>query len=118
MLCNWYRRKHSRRRAIGNPRLGQTIYAKDELNEVKPRTSTSASIGAQAMTEILFIVEEAEEGGYVAHAVGASIVTEAEDLAQLRTMVREAVRCHYDEDDAERPKAIRLHLVHDEVIAA
>ena len=69
------------------------------------------------MTELLFIVEEAAEGGYVAHAVGASIVTEADDLEQLRAMVRDAVRCHFDED-AERPKAIRLHLVHDEVIAA
>ena len=69
------------------------------------------------MTELLFIVEEAAEGGYVAHAVGVSIVTEADDLEQLRAMVRDAVRCHFDED-AERPKAIRLHLVHDEVIAA
>ena len=69
------------------------------------------------MTELLFIVEEAAEGGYVAHAVGASIVTEADDLEQLRVMVRDAVRCHFDEN-AERPKAIRLHLVHDEVIAA
>lgn len=69
------------------------------------------------MTELLFIVEEAAEGGYVAHAVGASIVTEADDLEQLRTMVRDAVRCHFEED-AERPKAIRLHLVHDEIIAA
>ena len=70
------------------------------------------------MTEILFIVEDAAEGGYIAHAVGVSIVTEANDLDQLRAMVRDAVRCHYDEADAERPKAIRLHLVHDEVIAA
>ena len=77
------------------------------------------------MTEILFIVEEADEGGYVAHAVGyvahavgASIVTEADDLDQLRAMVRDAVRCHYDEADAGRPQVIRLHLVHDEVIAA
>ena len=69
------------------------------------------------MTELLFIVEEAAEGGYVAHAVGVSIVTEADDLDQLRVMVRDAVRCHFDED-AERPKAIRLHLVRDEVIAA
>ena len=30
--------------------------------------------------------------------------------------IRDAVRCHFE--DAERPKAIRLHLVHDEVIAA
>jgi len=70
------------------------------------------------MTEILFIVEEWEEGGYTAHAVGASIVTEGDTLDDLRESVRDAVRCHLDEDDAERPKAIRLHLVHDEVIAA
>lgn len=39
------------------------------------------------MTEILFIVEEAAEAGYVAHAVDASITTEADDLDQLREMV-------------------------------
>ena len=66
------------------------------------------------MTEILFIVEEAKERGYVARAVGGPIVTEADDLAQLRTMVREAVRCHYEEANVERPKAIRLYLVRDE----
>jgi hypothetical protein len=33
-------------------------------------------------------------------------------------MLPEAVRWHYDEGDAERPKTIRLHLVHHEVIAA
>lgn len=68
------------------------------------------------MTEILFIVEEAEEGGYVAHAVDASITTQAEDLDQLRAMVRDAVRCYFDDDDPDRPKLIRLHLVHAEVI--
>ena len=68
------------------------------------------------MTEILFVVEEASEGGYVARAGGASIVTEADDLDQLRSVVRDAVRCHFE--DGDRPKVIRLHLVHDEVIAA
>ena len=67
------------------------------------------------MTEILFIVEEAAEGGYTARAVGPSIFTEADDLDQLREAVRDAVRCHFE--DADRP-AIRLHLVHEEVIAA
>lgn len=61
------------------------------------------------MTEILFVVEEAAEGGYVAHATGASIVTEADNLEQLRETVRDAVHCHYEE--ADRPKVIRLHLV-------
>jgi vacuolar-type H+-ATPase subunit I/STV1 len=68
------------------------------------------------MTEILFIVEEAAEGGYVARGVGASIFTEADDLDQLRDAVRDAVLCHFE--DADRPRAIRLHLTHDEVIAA
>ncbi len=68
------------------------------------------------MTEILFIVEEAAEGGYIARSVEASIVTEADDLSQLREAVRDAVRCHFDEGG--RPKVIRLHLVRDEIIAA
>jgi hypothetical protein len=70
------------------------------------------------MTEILFIVEEADEGGYTARAVGASIVTEADSMEEFRETVRDAVRCHFDEGDSGRPKAIRLHLVRDEVIAA
>lgn len=68
------------------------------------------------MTEILFVAEEAIEGGYIARAVGSSIVTEADDIAGLRDALRDAVRCHFE--DSDRPKVIRLHLVHDEVIAA
>lgn len=68
------------------------------------------------MTEILFVVSEAAEGGFVANGVDASIVTEADDLDQLRAAIRDAVRCHFEEHD--RPKVIRLHLVRDEVIAA
>lgn len=68
------------------------------------------------MTEILFVVSESAEGGYVASGIDASIVTEADDLDQLRVAIRDAVRCHFDESD--RPRVIRLHLVRDEVIAA
>ncbi len=66
-------------------------------------------------SEIVFAVEESPEGGYEAHALGYSIFTEADSLPELRSMVRDAVRCHFE--DAERPKVIRLHLVRDEVIA-
>ena len=55
-------------------------------------------------------------GGYVATAVAASIVTEADDLDALRASIRDAVRCHFN--DGDRPKVIRLPLVRDEVIAA
>jgi hypothetical protein len=50
------------------------------------------------MTEIHFIVEEAPEGGFVARAVGADIFTEADDLTALHAQLRDAVRCHFDED--------------------
>ncbi len=64
--------------------------------------------------EIIFHVEEAPEGGYVAHALGHAIHTEAESMEDLRTMVCDAVRCHFD--DHERPQIVRLHLVRDEVL--
>jgi hypothetical protein len=68
------------------------------------------------MSEIVFVAEEAPEGGYVARAVGDSIFTEADTLAELHERAREAVRCHFD--DGRAPKLIRLHFVRDEVIAA
>ena len=68
------------------------------------------------MSEIHFIVEEAAEGGYVAHAVGADIVTEADDLPCLHVQIRDAVHCHFDED--RMPALIRLHITREEVLAA
>lgn len=68
------------------------------------------------MDEIIFLVQEAPEGGYTARALEASIFTEADDIASLHEQVRDAVRCHFDE--GERPKIIRLHFVREEVIAA
>jgi hypothetical protein len=70
----------------------------------------------QTMSEIIFVVEEAPEGGVIARAIGGAIVTEAESLAALREVVRDAVRCHFEE--GQGPALIRLHYVHDEVIAA
>jgi hypothetical protein len=65
-------------------------------------------------TEIIFSVEEAPEGGYEARALGHSIYTHADTLEELKGMVQDAVRCHFEED--ARPRVIRLHLVKDEVI--
>jgi hypothetical protein len=65
-------------------------------------------------SEIIFAVSESPEGGYEAQALGQAIFTQAETLEELKAMVQDAVRCHFDE--AERPRLIRLHLVHDEVI--
>ena len=68
------------------------------------------------MDELIFLVEHAPERGYAARALGASIFTEADDLDALRDQVRDAVRCHFEE--GQGPKVIRLHSVHEEVIAA
>ena len=65
--------------------------------------------------EIVFVAEEAPEGGYTARAVDASIFTEADTLEHLEQNVRDAVRCHFDE--TTRPRLIRLHFVRDQLIA-
>ena len=66
-------------------------------------------------SEIIFEVEESPEGGYDARALGHSIYTQAETIDELKAMLQDAVRCHFEEED--RPRVIRLHLVKDEVIA-
>lgn len=68
------------------------------------------------MNEVIFVVEEAPEGGFTARALDTAIFTEADTMAELREQVRDAVRCHFEE--YERPKVIRLHFVREEVIAA
>jgi predicted RNase H-like HicB family nuclease len=48
------------------------------------------------MSEIIFIVETSEEGGYIAKALGQSIFTEGETLDELKRNVKDAVKCHFD----------------------
>ncbi len=69
------------------------------------------------MTEIIFLVETDDDGGYVAQALGESIITQADDLETLKKEVKDAVHCHFP-DETLRPKIIRLHIVHDEVFAS
>lgn len=67
------------------------------------------------MNEVFFLVEEALEGGYTAKAIGESIFTEGETMDELKTNIREAVHCHFD--DESLPKMIRLHMVKEEILA-
>jgi predicted RNase H-like HicB family nuclease len=71
---------------------------------------------SEQMTEIIFLVEEDVEGGYTARAMSEAIFTQADTLQELRGMVRDAVKCHFD--NADRPQLIRLHIVRQEVIAS
>ena len=69
------------------------------------------------MSEIVFLIEDDIDGGYTARALGESIFTQADDIETLKEMLRDAVRCHFP-DEQSRPKIIRLHIVRDEVIAS
>ena len=68
-----------------------------------------------SLSEIIFEVTEADEGGYNARALGHSIFTQGDDWADLKEMVKDATRCHFD--DECMPRMIRLHLVKDELMA-
>lgn len=67
------------------------------------------------MNEIMFVVEEAPEGGWTARALGESIFTAADDIESLHQQVRDAVHCHFEE--GKTPKIVRLHFTREEVFA-
>jgi predicted RNase H-like HicB family nuclease len=67
------------------------------------------------MSEIIFVVEDSDEGGYTAKSLGYSIYTEGETLEELKENVKDAIKCHFDVEDI--PRIVRLHIVKDEVIA-
>lgn len=66
-------------------------------------------------TEIIFLVEEASEGGYQAKALDFPIFTEAESYEEIKESIKDAVKCHFEETTI--PKMIRIHFVKEEVIA-
>lgn len=65
--------------------------------------------------EIIFLIEEAAEGGYTASALGYSIFTEGETFDELKKNIKDAVKCHFDKKNM--PRIVRLHTVKDEVMA-
>jgi len=68
------------------------------------------------MNELIFLVEVAPEGGWTARCLSESIFTEADSMDEMRTNIREAVRCHFDGDAT--PKVLRLHIVSEEMLVA
>ena len=60
------------------------------------------------MSELIFVVEQAPEGGYVARALSATIITDSDSLEELYRNVREATECHFEE--GQQPRIIRLHF--------
>ena len=68
-----------------------------------------------SIKEVIFIAEEAAKGGYIANALGYSIFTEADSWEELKNMVRDAVKCHFNEEDM--PQIIHIHAIKEESLA-
>jgi hypothetical protein len=86
-------------------------------NGLPPRRSCGTLVpGEIRMNELIFVVEEAPEGGYTARALGESIFTEADTIEEVRIRILDAVRCHFDEGSG--PRIVRLHFVREEILAA
>ena len=68
-----------------------------------------------APKEIIFEVTEAVEGSFDARALGHSIFTQGEDWVDLKSMVKDAVLCHFG--DEHETMVVRLHFVKDEAMA-
>ncbi|HHV01556.1 MAG TPA: 2-oxoisovalerate dehydrogenase [Defluviitoga tunisiensis] len=49
--------------------------------------------------EIIFLVEEDPEGGYTAKALGESIFTEADSLEEIKENIKNAISCHFDNEE-------------------
>lgn len=67
------------------------------------------------MPEIVFIVEDAPEGGYTARALGYSIYTEGATWDDLKSAIQDALACHFE--DEQKPRIARLHYLREEVMA-
>ena len=67
------------------------------------------------MSELIFEVRDAEEGGFHARALGQAIFTQGETWDELKTNVLEALDVYFD-DAAALPKLVQLHYVKDELM--
>ncbi len=67
------------------------------------------------VNELVFQVTQDADGGFVAECLSENIITQADSWEELRVNAKEAVDAFFEA--AEKPSAIRLHLVRDELLA-
>ena len=67
------------------------------------------------MKEVIFLVKEAEEGGFYAEAVGFGIFAEGETIEELRENIKGGIDCFFNKE--ELPSFAHLHFVKDEILA-
>lgn len=68
------------------------------------------------MSELIFEVNQEEDGGFTAECLTEAIFTQGDTWQELRKNVREAVDGYYF--DRPQKRTIRLHLVRDELLPA
>lgn len=66
------------------------------------------------MNEILFLVEEIPDGGFIAHALGVSIITVADDSENRYIQILDLMHCHSSKE--EIPQIICLFFIREEII--
>jgi predicted RNase H-like HicB family nuclease len=70
----------------------------------------------QAMKKELTFDIEQEEGGFVAVCHDPEMATQGDTLEELVAMIRDLVKCRFDEGDEHLGWPIRLHFVRDPVL--
>lgn len=68
------------------------------------------------MKELIFLIHEAEEGGYYAEAVGVGIFAEGDSMDELKKSIKSGIECYY-ENTNDAPSFAHLHFVKDEIMA-
>ena len=68
------------------------------------------------MKEIVFLVHEAEEGGFHAEAVDVGIFAEGETVDELKENIKGGIDCYYNKA-ANSPTVARLQFLKDEIMA-
>jgi predicted RNase H-like HicB family nuclease len=66
--------------------------------------------------EIIFEVTMEQDGGFSAECLTENIFSQADTWEELRKNVAEAVSAYFF--DSTKPASIRLHFIHDEILAA
>ncbi|ACM23450.1 Hypothetical Protein CTN_1274 [Thermotoga neapolitana DSM 4359] len=68
----------------------------------------------ETQKEIVFIAVESEDGGYIEKTERYSIFTQGDTWEELLEMIKDAVKCHFDEG---APKYVHARFVKDVTIA-
>ncbi len=64
--------------------------------------------------KITFFAQEEPDGGYIAWAEGHNIFTQADSWDELLEMIKDAVKCHFEDEDL--PLFVHVHFIKDVTI--